>query len=212
MERIASKHNELRVFGVGNVIVVPDCFLIKAEINTLEPTAMETKEANDQKMESLLNRLGELGYQQRDIQTVSYQLHPQYTFETDQQILRGYELSHQFVIESEDFEQLGQLIDELTQYGVTRIIDVTFTQINRDELYQTALQLAVVESQAKARNIADTLGVKLNFIPSSVTEIVSSSQNPLMRTMPAEFLDHSTILQRGEMTIEAKVEAVYSYH
>lgn len=205
-------NHELKVVGTGSVVVVPDRFQIRAEIKTLDVSAEKTKNVNDEKMRRLLERLTQLGFKEKDVQTVNYELLPQYSYENNQQTFLGYELVHQFIIESDDFEQLGTVIDELIKYEVTRIVAVHFTRTNEEELYQTALQLALHNSQIKARNLTTVLKVELQPIPMFIKELSSEACNPLLRTLQVEEFSSSSPIQRGEMTIHAVVEAIYTYN
>jgi uncharacterized protein len=197
----------LDVVATGEVIRVPDIARINAGVVTQAPTATEAIRQNAQRMEQVRAALRRAGVADRDIQTSSINLHPDYRYaENRAPELAGYRASNDVTVRFRDIATTGRILDALVAQGANQI-NGPMLGLDRPE---AALDEARIDAVAKARARADlyarTLGMRVKRIL-SVSEAggfhLPSPQPMAMRTMAADAAE--TRIEPGEQTVSVTV-------
>lgn len=204
--------------------VAPDLLQIQLRVETKDKNAKTSQEDNAEVMSEVMNKLKSAGLSDEDIQTVSYNVQPDYTsFETcdaynkchwDSEIT-GYTTTHTLMLEVKDLDKGGDYIDMATEVGTneTFVDYVSFTL--QDETRRTAekslLKEASEEAKSKAQNIAQGLGVSLGK-PLSASE--SYNYYPTSSYYRGAMLDMvsaapATELSAGEIDVSVTVSVGY---
>ena len=113
----------LDVVASGEVSRAPDTAIISAGVVTTAPTASAALEQNAQRMESVRAALRRAGIADRDIQTSSINLFPDYRQagnEPNPQII-GYRASNELSIRFRDIKGAGRVLDALVAQGANQI-------------------------------------------------------------------------------------------
>src|SRR5688572_6570868 len=112
----------LDVVATGEVNRVPDIVRINAGVMTQAPTATEAIRLNAQQMESLSAALRRAGVAERDIQTSSINLHPDWRHvENRTPELIGYRANNQVSVRFRDIRNSGRILDALVSAGANQI-------------------------------------------------------------------------------------------
>ena len=75
--------------GISTITAVPDEASVYISINTIEKTTEESKNKNTEISDAVLNAIKKLNIQ-KDIETINYNIYPEYDWSSGQQELKGY--------------------------------------------------------------------------------------------------------------------------
>ena len=193
----------LDVVATGEANRVPDIVRINAGVMTQAPTASEAIRQNAQKMESLNAALRRAGVADRDIQTSSINLHPDWRHvENGTPELIGYRANNQVSVRFRDIRNAGRILDALVAAGANQIDGPMFMIERPEEGLDEARQLALRNARARADLYARALGMRVKRIL-SVSEAGMGYMPPqpvMMRAMDAAQAA-STQIVPGEQTL-----------
>lgn len=196
----------LDVVATGEAARVPDIVRIHAGVMTQAPTATDAIRQNAAKMESVRAALRRAGVADRDIQTSSINLHPDWRhMENRTPELVGYRAHNQVSVRFRDIANAGRILDALVAAGANEINGPSF-EIERPEaaLDEARLQ-AIANARARAELYARALGMRVVRVL-SVSEAGLGYMPPprpaMMREMAAQA---STDIVPGEQTLSASV-------
>ena len=152
----------LDVSASGEVTRVPDLAIISAGVQTLQPTASGAIEQNATRMERVRAALKRAGIADRDIQTSSINLNPEYRYvENQPPVLTGYRASNNVNVKFRDLKRTGAILDALVAEGANQISGPNLTIDKPDEAYDEARIKAITAGQARAQIYARALGKRV---------------------------------------------------
>ena len=152
----------LDVSASGEVTRVPDLAIISAGVQTLQPTASGAIEQNATRMERVRAALKRAGIADRDIQTSSINLNPEYRYvENQPPVLTGYRASNNVNVKFRDLKRTGAILDALVAEGANQISGPNLTIDKPDEAYDEARIKAIAAGQARAQIYARALGKRV---------------------------------------------------
>ena len=172
-------------------------------------------------MDSIHAIVKSFGVKEDKIQTVSYNISPEYEWQqprgggNSKRVLIGYVVSNTVVVQTTKIDKVGELIDLVTDSGgdTTRIDNIQFT-VQDKTLYSNELrEQAVKNAISKAEQLAKLSGVNLG-LPFYITEITSSS--PVVKSgfqegaRMAMAADVSTPISSGELELSMKIQVGFS--
>lgn len=152
----------LDVSASGEVTRVPDLAIISAGVQTLQPTASGAIEQNATRMERVHAALKRAGIADRDIQTSSINLNPEYRYvENQPPVLTGYRASNSVNVKFRDLKRTGAILDALVAEGANQISGPNLTIDKPEEAYDEARVKAIAAGQARAALYARALGKRV---------------------------------------------------
>lgn len=152
----------LDISATGEVTRVPDIAIISAGVVTRSTTAGGAIQDNAARMERVIAALKRAGIADRDIQTSSINLNPEYRYEENQQPqLVGYSASNQLTIRFRDIRNSGRVLDVLVAEGANQINGPTMTIEHPEEALDEARAKAVAAGRARAELYARALGKRV---------------------------------------------------
>ena len=200
----------MTVTGIGNLSIVPDTVQLQLEVRTENKQLSQAQQENADLMNQVIESLLELGIDREDIQTVAYNISPQYDYVEGQQIFRGYQVINSIDVKIKNIEQAGIIIDTAVQNGVNNVSNIRFTVENEQIPYQEALSLALRNALGKAQTIANTIQVKLDPHPIKIVETMR--EEPILyRSFAATEMSAITPIEPGQINIKATVEVQFQY-
>ena len=200
----------MTVTGIGSLSIAPDTVQIQLEVRTENKQLSQAQQENADLMNQVIESLLELGIDREDIQTVAYNISPQYDYIEGQQIFRGYQVINSIDVTIKNIEQAGIIIDTAVRNGVNNVSNIRFTVENEQIPYQEALSLALRNALGKAQTIASTIQVKLNPQPIKIVETVR--EEPILyRSFAATEMSTTTPIEPGQISIKATVEVQFQY-
>jgi hypothetical protein len=152
----------LDVSATGEVTRVPDLAIISAGVQTLQPTATGAIEENATRMERVRAALKRAGIADKDIQTSSINLNPEYHNENNQPPrLTGYRATNTVNVKFRDLKRTGSILDALVAEGANQISGPNLTIDKPETAYDEARVKAIAAGQARAELYARALGKRV---------------------------------------------------
>lgn len=202
----------LDITATGEVTRVPDVAVISAGVVTRQQTASAAIQENSSRMDRVLAALRRAGVEDRDVQTSSLNLSPEYRYQENQPPqLVGYTASNQVSIRFRDIRNSGKILDALVAEGANQINGPNLTVDKPEAALDEARQKAIANGQARAELYARAIGKR-------VARIVSISEGggnyPVPPPMPVMMEARmgaaaDTKVVPGEQKLQVNVSMVF---
>jgi len=200
----------LDISATGEVSRVPDIAIISAGVVTRQPTASAAIQQNATQMARVLAALKRAGVADRDVQTSSINLNPEYRYQDGQPPqLNGYAASNQVSIRFRDIRNSGKILDALVAEGANQINGPSLTIDKPETALDEARAQAIAIGRARAEFYARTLGKR-------VVRLVSVSEGggnypapPMPMMMEARAQSADTKIVPGEQKLQVTLSMVF---
>jgi uncharacterized protein YggE len=151
----------------GEVSRVPDVAIISAGVVSHATTASAALQDSADRMQRVLAALKRAGVAERDIQTSSINLNPEYRYpQNAEQQLVGYTASNTLVVRFRDIRTSGKILDALVGEGANQINGPNLVVDNRQAALDEARAQAVTKGRARAELYARSLGMRVTRLVS----------------------------------------------
>lgn len=199
-----SEGTRLDIVATGEVTRVPDIARISAGVVTTGATAGAALSANGARMNRVLAALKAAGVADRDVQTSSVQLSPNYRYPDNlPPVLTGYGASNQVTIRFRDIARSGTILDTLVAQGANQINGPTL-EIDKPVLDEARVR-AVTAARARADIYAKAAGMRVVRIL-SISEAGGTAPPPPMYAMrEVSAQTASTKIAPGEQALAVNV-------
>lgn len=155
----------LDVSATGISTRVPDLAVIQAGVVTQAATAAEAMQQNSARMTKVLAALRKAGIAERDIQTATIGLSPQYRYaQNEPPVITGYQASNQVSVRFRDVAKSGTILDTLVREGANNISGPELTVDKPAGALDEARVDAVTKARARAELYARAAGLKVDRI------------------------------------------------
>jgi uncharacterized protein YggE len=196
----------LDVVTTGEVLRVPDVARITAGVVTTAPTATAALEQNATQMASVRAALRRAGIVDRDIQTSSINLYPDYRQDergNNPQIV-GYRASNEVMIKFRDIAATGKILDALVAQGANQISGPMLSIDKPDQALDEARVAALAKAKARAELYARAAGKKVGRIL-SISEAGGGMPVPMGRMMSQAASRDATSIDPGEQSVSVSL-------
>jgi uncharacterized protein YggE len=201
----------LDISATGESTRVPDVAIISAGVVTRAPTAGAAIQENSARMDRVLAALKRAGVADRDVQTSSISLNPEYRYQENKPPeLVAYSASNQVSIRFRDIRNSGKILDALVAEGANQINGPTLTIDKPEAALDEARVNAIANGRARADLYARALGKR-------VVRVISVSEGagnypvpppmPMVERMSAQAAD--TKIVAGEQKLQVSVSMVF---
>jgi len=206
----------ISVSGMGQAEIQPDRAVITMGVVVQATTAEAAVQENANMMSSVISALEGIGISNSSIQTTSYSIYPQTSYNSTPNVT-GYQVTNEITVtvvaSGQSLTQLGakvgQVIDTAAAAGANEAYGIQFTASKSalQQAQQTALQQAAQNASQQAHVLASAMGV-------SISGVVSVSSSPGY-TPPVYFAGavasvSTPVVPPQSLTVTAAVQAVYS--
>lgn len=171
----------LEVSAEGRSTRVPDLATIEAGVTTQAATAAEALAQNNAKMTQVIAALKRAGIAERDIQTSTISLQPQYRDQANgqpQQIF-AYMASNSVSVRFRDIAKSGAILDLLVQQGANTISGPNLSISEPGQALDEARIDAVTKARARAELYAKAAGLRVDRILSISDGVAPSPVFPM---------------------------------
>lgn len=206
----------ISVSGDADVSATPDRARIQIGVTQVSPEVATAEAAVNKVVKAYVAEAKKLGARDEDIATAGISIQPEYVWDEKARVnkLTGYRVSRDIETRVGNLDKLGDYLLAATRAGVNQVQPPVLESSKADELQNQALVKAAKNAQAKARLLADTLGVKLGSVHGIVEEGSAPAPQPMMKAMAmrAEAADSGNSemgLQTGEIRFHAAVNAQF---
>lgn len=208
----AFRATTLNLSATGETQVKPDLATITLGVQTDGPTAAQALSANAAQMNKVVAALKKAGIAERDIQTSSLSVNPQYVYEQNQPPkLNGYQASNQVTIQVRDLAKLGQTVDATVSAGATNVGGISFGLQDPKAAEDAARQDAVKALTAKADLYARATGYKIVRLVNLGEGGGYAPQPPVPMFAMAKRMEaaDSSPVAAGELKVRVDISATY---
>lgn len=200
----------LTVTGEGSVSAAPDMAVVSIGVSQEAPAAADAVAAMNQGMTAVMAELASAGIADKDIQTGSLRLDPQYDPSPDGTAPRvtGYVASSTLNVRVLDLATVGEVIGAAVSSGANRLQGLTFDLQDKAPLMAEARRAAVADARAKAALYAEAAGVTLGPVQSIAEQGggLQPSPAPMFRMDAAMAVP----VAAGELDLQAAVTMVFA--
>ena len=207
---------EMRLTVTGSVVAEPDMATVSAGVIAQGTTAQDAMSQQRAQMARAVATLKRAGIAERDIQTSSLNLQPQYAQDRRREDgsysaprIVGYQASNQVTAVTRDLGQVGPMLDALVEAGINNINGISFGISTREALMDEARADAMQKLRARASLYAENGGFRLGPLVELNENSYDSRPQPMMRMEASMAMDGPTPVQAGEMTIQVTLNGVY---
>ena len=152
----------LDISATGETTRVPDVAIISAGVVTRAPTAAAAISENSARMDRVLAALKRAGVADRDVQTSSINLNPEYRYQENRAPeLVAYSATNQVSIRFRDIRSSGKILDALVAEGANQINGPTLTIDKPEAALDEARVNAIANGRARADLYARALGKRV---------------------------------------------------
>jgi uncharacterized protein YggE len=204
---LAPGATRLQVVATGEARRVPDIATIGAGVVTTAPTAAAALEQNSRQMASVLAALKRAGIADRDIQTSSVSLFPDYRQDSNPPQITGYRASNEVSIRFRDIAATGRILDVLVAQGANQINGPNLSIENSDAALDEARTKALAAARARAELYARALGKRVTRVLDVAEGSDVSYPRPMMARMAAQ--SNALPIAPGEQGLSATLTVVF---
>lgn len=212
------------VTGTGSKDVASDVAKVFIGVESREDTVTEARQKAAEAMTAVLDAIREIGVDDDDIVTRSFNIHPQTVWvEVNDEFGRhsepritGYVVTNNVEVTVRDLDNLDEVIDTAADRGgdLIRVNSVSFTVANPAQHGAETRQLAAADARAKAQLYADAMGVNLGPLV-FLTEMGSSAPLEQSRSFAAdaavaEGAFAPTPIQSGDVSLSTTIQAAFA--
>ena len=168
------------VNGQGEVSAAPDRARLSMAVEETNPDLKAAQAKVNGIVRAYLAQLRTLGIKDEDISTAGLSIRSEYDYSGGSNSgpggrkFLGYHVTRNIEVVVRDLDKIGDYLQRATDAGINNISDPQLESSRAEELQNQALVKAAQDAQAKARLLADTLGVKLG----AVHTVSASSGSP----------------------------------
>ncbi len=217
----------IMVMGEGESFAIPDVASFNFGVLESSESVESAQTILDEKIAKALVILKEVGIEDRDIKTTSYNVYPKYNWkqapcpyysvvpcDTGTNELIGYDVSQNITVKVRDTKKAGEIVSKIGALNVSNISGLEFTVDEREKYVSEAREEAIKKAKKEAKELAKQLGVKLgkmiyfnetgNYMPYDMyghSDVGGGADMMLKRTEAS--------LPQGETKITAQVNLTY---
>jgi uncharacterized protein YggE len=152
----------LDISATGEVSRIPDVAVISAGVMTRSSTAVGALAENATRMERVRAALKRAGIADRDVQTSTVSLNPDYRYvENQPPQLTGYNATNTVNVRFRDIKATGKILDALVAEGANQISGPSLTIDKPEAALDEARTKAIANGRARADLYARSLGMRV---------------------------------------------------
>lgn len=196
----------------GEVRVKPDIAVINAGVVTQAPDAARAMQDNAARMARVVAALKAKGIADKDMQTQSISLSPQYRYVNNEPpVITGYQANNTLTVKFRDIGKAGAVLDTLVKEGANQI-DGPSLVIEDPAAAQDAARLAAFKTlRARAELYAKAAGLRVvRIIQMSESSNGMPTPMPMMMARMADAAPaEKTSIEAGEQSVGMTLSAVF---
>lgn len=165
---LTGEKKTITIDGSYTQTVAPDKVEVTFSVVTNASTASDAQAQNTDITDAVMAALKAKGFAESDIETVYYNVYPQYDWSSGSQKITGYQATHQIKVTSNNISDAGMIVDTAINGGANEVdyIDFGLKQATEQTVRKDALSNAAQNARDKAEGIAAGLGMSIKGIVS----------------------------------------------
>lgn len=202
----------ITVPGTGESHGKPDFAQIQVGVVTEALTAAEALRKNNEAMSQLIVMIRKRGIEDKDLQTVQFNVSPRYKYDKSQQEppkIAGYQVTNEVHVKVRNLTTLGAFLDETLSLGANQVRGISFGVAEPSQLMDEARKRAIADAQRRARVYAEAAGVKLGK-PLRIDEQAGGRPGPYPMARMDAAAASTVPVAPGERTFSVTVTVSYA--
>ncbi|MGI4790574.1 MAG: SIMPL domain-containing protein [Janthinobacterium lividum] len=210
--QVSASAEGITTTGHGEVKVKPNIARITITVTTQSTDQAEAVRQNATRTTAVLAALRGVQIADKDIETQSYTVQPQYDYKPSPPLLTGYQVQNSVQATVRDLTKIGLVIDKATAGGASEIGGVSFDLSDRAQSQSQALSQAVIAAKRKAGVMASAAGVDLGRLLTMTEGSTEPVIRPVyaMRSLKVADTSAETPVNDQQITISADATLVYA--
>lgn len=207
---------QISVTGEGKAYSKPDIALVNLGVHSEAPKSQDAVDQNNTIMNNIIKSAKDLGIDQKDMKTTSYNLSPLYDYAQTGRVFRGYSLDQQLQVKIRNFEKISDVLDKASSLGANTIGDLQFTVDNPETAKAEARAKAIAEAKEKAVSLFAQSGLKMgklmNVYEGGVGGCGLGGCPPPPYGLGAATMEKASVapqIQPGQMEVDSNVTLTY---
>lgn len=195
----------LEISAEGRTTRVPDLAVVQAGVTSQAPSASEAYTQANARMGRVIAALRGAGIAERDIQTSSVSLQPQYrNRDNEAPVIFAYQASNSVTVRFRDVSKAGAILDILVKQGANTISGPNLTLSKPEEAMDEARADAVARARGRAELYARAAGLRVDRIL-LISETGSPGRPMMMAGVRGLAADQSLEIAAGESEVTVNV-------
>jgi uncharacterized protein YggE len=206
----ATNQRTLNVSGNGKVYLAPDVAYIFIGVHSQAEQVAEALSQNNTQAQAIAQTLRNMGVEDKDIQTSSFNIYPQQQYDNNGQLTgTTYSVDNTVNVTVRNLSTLGQLLDAVVKAGANNINGINFDVIDKTAAISQARKLAIADAQAQAQELASAAGVTLGDLL-SLNATTNSGPTPLYDSKGGAMVASTeTAVSSGQLLISVDANLTY---
>lgn len=208
----------ISVTGEASKSFQPDIVRLNINVWGKGESAKKAQANNQTHFEVLKKSVDSFKVKKEDIQTTSYDLSPEVTYDnkTNKNITNGYNVNQNVSITLRKIEDIGSFIDSLSNSsksmsGGVSVQSLGYDISKRSDEEKSLLKNAIEDAESKAQLLASAARVKIKGIYRLAPRGQSSPVfEGMAKTMMADAAGGGTQILSGEVKVSAEIQAEYT--
>ncbi len=201
----------ITVTGTGIVYSTPDVAKIDFGVRSEAKDLANSQKLNADAIAKIKNDLALFEIKPEDIQTINYNINPDYIYRTSQKsVLSGYTTYHFLRLTIRNLELVDAILQTLGNSGATDISQISFTIEDPSEMKNEAREKAIASAKDMANQLASLSGAKLGHVL-AIQEETAPTDNST-RLMEGMGGGASPGVESGSLSVTSTVTLTYSLH
>ncbi|MFA5550698.1 MAG: SIMPL domain-containing protein [Trueperaceae bacterium] len=203
-----NQNTGITVTGAGAAYGEPDRALVTLGVEAVADNVRDAMADADAAMNQVRQAVINLGLEQRQLRTVSFNVwRQQLTDQAGQPTGERYHVQHLFQITVDDTTLVGQLLADAIDAGANNVGGISFTIADTAQLQSRAREAAMADAHARASQLAELAGVTLG----SVTTVEETSYNAPQVAAGVQYARMAASpVESGELAVNVTVRVVYA--
>lgn len=207
--RATENQRQITVTGRGTVASVPDLATISLGVTSQAKEASVAMATTSAATAKMLQRLGDLGIEARDMQTSNLSLNPVWSDRSGSvpaaPKITGFVASNSVLVRVRELSDLGRIMDAVIADGANNFNGLQFSVQDPEPLLNKARQAAVADAMARAALLTAAAGVSLGPVLSMSEQ---GGGRPVMMEMSMA-RGNDVPIAAGEVSVSASVTMVF---
>jgi len=202
---------EITVSGEGKTFAKPDIALVNLGVNTQGLKSQDVVDKNNKIMNQVIQSVKGLGVDDKDIQTIAYNLSPLYDYKESGRVFRGYTLDQQIQVKIRDFGKINDILDRATSDGATAVGNLQFTVDDMEKVRAEARAKAIEQAKQKALTLVGQAGLKIERLV-NISEGYGPSPAPFYGQSFAGATIKESVspqIQTGQLEVNSTITLTY---
>jgi uncharacterized protein YggE len=161
----APDRRSVTVSGQGEVSAAPDRARLSMAVEQTDPDLKAAQTKVNGIVRTFLAQARALGAKDEDLSTAGLSINAEYDYSSGKgRKFLGYHVTRSIGVVVRDLDKIGDYLQRATDAGINNVSNPQLESSKADELQRQALAKAALDAQAKAKVLADALGVKLGTV------------------------------------------------